>query len=256
MEALRRLVVELCARESNASTRSEIARGRLLAKQHKLPCNPVGAGNTKTGVPSTYRPVGQTCPADCPFLDGSCYALHGHVNLQQQRATPSSLASLTSAAVAMVTAVRAGTSARLHVSGDFALPDGSLDLEYVFGLCEIAQLIRHLLDPTRGPLAWGYTHLHERDFEPYRLLLKACDIEILYSDRAIVGGVMTWPFEELEGLHEEFPHLQLVRCREQLDDKLTCNECRLCWDAGSKGLTIVFDPHGPRQQQIEARLSA
>lgn len=45
------------------------------------------AANTKLGpgVGTTYRPVGTTCPNECPLLNHGCYAQRGHVAVHEKR---------------------------------------------------------------------------------------------------------------------------------------------------------------------------
>ena len=129
-----------------------LAFGRQLAACLDLPMNPIGAGNAKTATASTYRPVGASCPP-CPF-ETTCYALRGLVRFHQERATTDCRASLTASALAMIAAWKAGTLARLHVSGDF-IKDGLIDDEYIYGLAELGQLLHEFMGST-PVLAWSY----------------------------------------------------------------------------------------------------
>jgi len=214
--------------------------GRQLAACLDLPMNPIGAGNAKTATASTYRPVGASCPPCCPF-ETTCYALRGMVRLHQERATTDCLASLSAAALAMIAAWKAGTLARLHVSGDF-MTDGVIDDEYIYGLAELGQLLHEYIDD-KPTLAWSYTHISQEDFEPYRLVLKAAGIEVLYSGSFAVGGAVVWPFEDVDELREAYPTQTFAKCRFDLDGTL-CRDCGLCPDAWQERLTIVFNPTG------------
>ncbi len=227
-----------------------VKRGRVRARRLGLDCNPVGTANKKTCVPSTYRPVGPTCPP-CPY-DETCYARHGTVRWQQKRASDQSLPSLVSAAIAIVAAARHKILARLHVSGD-VFCDGTVDAIYVYGLAEIARHVREKLGIT-SEVAWTYTHAPPSVFELYRLLLEGAGICVLYSDHVQPGGAVVWPFDDLETLRGQHPDALLVKCREQLDGT-PCRWCGLCWRARADGLTIVFDPHGGGAKALRASLS-
>ncbi len=251
METILRLVAELCVYQ-RSSPKALVEHGRRLAALYGLVCNPVGVGNAKTGAPSTYRPVGSTCPK-CPY-EKECYALGGHVRIHQARASPATDPSLTAAAIAMVAAARVGSPARLHVSGDF-FEGGEVDVEYVLGLCEIAGAIRAQL-PSSAPLAWTYTHIPVDVFEPHRLLLSSYGIEVLYSDCFAVGGAVVFPFEHIESLRAEHRELTFAKCRAQLDASVSCIDCGLCWEARKRRLTIVFDPHGHGEADLRAALVA
>ena len=48
------------------------------------PTNPLGIRNGKTATLGTYRPVGATCPEDCPYIDGPCLAKRSRVGMHQR----------------------------------------------------------------------------------------------------------------------------------------------------------------------------
>jgi hypothetical protein len=216
-----------------------IAHGRELAADLNLPCIPVGAGNSKTGVPGTYRPVGPSCPS-CP-LDAGCYARFGPVGLHQARASIDALAGATAAAIAIIAALRMGTAARLHVSGDF-YANGQLSTEYLGWLIHCAAVIQKNFQ-VATPVAWSYTHVDRVEFEPWRLKLAEVGIEVLYSGQPSCGGAVVWPHDRLAELRSDHPRLSIVACPAQTRS-LNCRDCGLCWNAWSKQLCIAFDPHG------------
>jgi len=224
--------------------------GRQLAASLGLPCNPVGANNAKTGTPATYRPVGPTCPP-CPISD-ACYAKYGHVKLHAQRSASNTSASLAAAAVAIAVAMKTGTLARLHVSGDF-FTDGLPDVAYINGVVDIAQHVREQ-QQIAEPVAWTYTHASKEIFEPYRLLLEDAGVQVLYSDVVESGGAVVWPFAQLDDLRRQHPSQVFLRCPAQLHKAITCRRCLRCITARDRGECIVFDPHGPRASQLHGAL--
>lgn len=251
------LMNELChyVRAGPRTSSQIIDQGKRLTRKYSVRFNPIGRGNSKTAVPSTYRPVRLTCPRGCPFLDGSCYALQGNVNLHQRRAAPELFASLASAAIAIIAATVDRGPARLHVSGDFYSPAGQLDRRYITGLILVARYVRRELQVS-DRLAWSYTHAPPNIFEPFRQRLECVGITVLYSDRWEAGGAVAWPFDQLTKQRAARPELRLAACRAQLDEKTTCKTCGLCWQARDSGLTIVFDPHGTRRNTVRERLGA
>lgn len=216
-----------------------IGHGRELAADLDLPCAPVGAGNSKTGTPGTYRPVGPSCPS-CP-LEAGCYARFGPVGLHQGRAPIDPLASATAATIAMIAALRSRTAARLHVSGDF-YEHGKLCAEYIDLLVECASRVRRRFD-FRGIIAWSYTHVDPDEFEPSRLQLAEVGIEVLYSGLHGPGGALVWPHARIGELRAELPNLTTLACPAQTRSA-SCRDCGLCWQAWNRDLCIVFDPHG------------
>jgi hypothetical protein len=75
--------------------------------------------HTPRPVYAIYRPVGDTCPADCALLGSGCYAQGGNVDLHQRRA-----AARTFDPVAWASRLPSGAIVRLCVSGDFVGVDG------------------------------------------------------------------------------------------------------------------------------------
>lgn len=213
--------------------------GRQLAASLGLPCNPVGGNNAKTGTPATYRPVGPTCPP-CPISE-TCYAKYGRVKLHAKRSQPDALASLTAAAIAIVVALKGGSPARLHVSGDF-FADGLPDAPYITGLVELTARIRPHF-PDEKCAAWTYTHGTKELFEPWRLLLEEAGVRVLYSDIIEPGCAVVWPFSRLSELKRKAPQVTFLRCPAQRRKGVTCRTCKRCLSAVERNECIVFDPH-------------
>lgn len=197
---------------------------------------PFGAGNSKTAAPSTYRPVGPTCPASCPYLGRGCYAQSGRVALAAQRADDGLDAALAAAAAAMVWAARLGTLARLHVSGDFAR-DGAVDTAYVTAVADVASAVRERRGGT-GPVAWAYTHLPDG---PWVETLRAAGVAVRLSDRlGKHGAIVVADREHARAVRTETGERVAV-CPAQLRP-MTCAECRLCWSRPD--VTVAFLAHG------------
>lgn len=239
--------------DGKATTPKGLAlRARKWRKKHGVQSDPMGVGNKKTGVPSTYREVGPTCPATCPWLDNGCYAQGGRTALQSMAASDETERSLFAAAGAMAIAAKLGTVARLHVSGDF-LRGGKVDAEYVFGLLDIGQELQGRGYP--GVRAWAYTHIPPETFEPYREILEGV-VEVLYSDQEVAGGAMVWEHSRIDELRSRNPETTVVKCLAQTTDgRRDCKSCGICWTAREANQLIVFDPHGGQQKKVRDTLA-
>lgn len=221
------------------------------ARKHG-PVNPVGDGDSKTASPSTYRPVGSTCPdgssehiGRCPYLGHGCYAEGGNVNLHQTRAGADLDASVNAAAVAMVWAVRTGRIARLHVSGDFVRA-GRVDHRYIAQLGILADTVNVTAGrPIGTAIAWSYTHIPADVFEGYRVVLARHGIHVRLSDHAGAHGAIVRDFRGLQGAGVRY-----LKCPAQLPQGSTCAECRACWERPDH--TIVFEPHGAAKNRARA----
>lgn len=214
---------------------------------------PLGDGDAKTAAPGTYRPVGPTCPATCPYLGAGCYAQGGNVRLHEQAARSRAVerqAAVNAAGAAIAWAHRTGRIARLHVSGDCAGPDGAVDVGYVAALAATAHTFRRLVGAA-GPVAWTYTHL------PYGAWvedLRAAGIAVRLSDRASSdaegpGAIVVRSREHARQRRAEIGSVAV--CRAQIGP-VSCSECRLCWTRPD--LTIAFLPEGRSTAKIGAAI--
>lgn len=239
-----------------------IAHARAWMNVRGMPLNPVGAGNLKTGGPSTYRPITgarSTCPPGCPLRneDGTsvCYGTVGRVKLHETNSTDSLDASLNAAAVAMVAGARHGQTARLHVTGDFCR-GGQLDVAYVAGLASAAWDIQtHFGVPY---LAWSYEHLQGPErfrFNTWRKLLMDSGVVVRMSDHYGPLGAVVLDHAEVNTVAAQ-TGARLIACPAQAasDHSVTCQTCTLCWTAPKA--TIVFTPHTAYIAEVQKRASA
>lgn len=226
--------------------------------------------NPKLGpnVVSWSRPVGLTCPTDCPFLtgvrsdgtnlpsEGLCYAD------RLEQSTPSVAASWARNSSRddwapwaiqlrgeLEDAARAGHAVRIHVGGDFLLPDGRLDEPYV------ATVFWAFAYADPRPPAWAYTHCW-RELAGYRKWLVAAGIEMFASVHtaaeatearalgyrlAIDGGDKPDPGFPAwrDAAHRE------LNCPEQRlgPEKITCSSCKYCFRRQEGD--VIFYLHGP-----------
>ncbi len=222
---------------------SKAPRNRRISIMREIaradgPVNPVGDCNAKTALPSTYRPVGKTCPQDCRFLQpppfnpkhprrkGSpmCLALFGKTGKHQAKASPDAGPSLRAAAIAMISAAQEGNPARLHVGGDLGRTWAEASV-YVDGLREMSRFIRDRAGDPARVTAFGYTHL------PMNSALYGLWSDGLMFRRSDYGGYMG----AMTGAHSKRPS-GAFKCLEQVSpwgpenpNGYTCSTCRMCW---------------------------
>ena len=225
--------------------------------------------NSKLGpkVVSWSRPVGSSCPEDCPFLTGRlptgeelpaaglCYAS------RLQEAVPSVAAAWERNApgqdwdewakrlrVELSHAALRGHAIRIHVGGDVMRPDGKLDWWYV------SEVMHAFSNARPRPAAWVYTHAWRQLGAPWLIGFKRLGIEIFASVHseaeatearelgyrlAIDGGYMP------DGRVPAWREPGVLNCPEQRcpSGSITCSECCYCFTRG-KG-DVVFFRHFP-----------
>lgn len=217
--------------------------------------NPVGNQNAKTGCLGTYRPVGDTCPDTCQFLDNGCYAQSGNVALHQRRASLELRNSLNSAALALALGAVKHEIVRLHVSGDFVTnSNGSkeIDIDYILGLIEICKFLND--SGFSGILGYTYTHIPKDQFQPYKDMLSDY-ISVMYSDYLGAGGAVVWPHEDRNLIRQKTDAKVYMCPSQRTDGEIKCKECKLCFDnPQKKNRLVIFDPHGSSAKKIKRRI--
>lgn len=235
---MRKARIEFICRDLWAQRAEGLHQLRIHALRHG-PVAPVGEGNRKTDLPGTYRPVGVTCPSSCPALGKFCYAQGGHVGMIQRRSSDEADAAVMAAIVAITSALKRGTVARLHVSGDFARED-KVDMAYVNAISAACSELRALSG--QDIVAYTYTHLHDGKWVQ-RLRDSGCAVRMSDS-RSPNGAIIVRDREharEVRQLEFEPAGTKLAVCPAQLGD-ITCRACKLCWERPD--ITIAFLPEG------------
>lgn len=211
------------------------------------------SSNTKIGKSAaTYRGVGLNCPSECVLLQsGGCYALGGHVAMQQRRA-----AHETFDVEAWLIALPQSAAVRHLVSGDLFAADMP-DTAYIGGM-----MAGHAARPDlRG---WTYTHGWRRLLPmavngPGICTNASCETDADAST-AIAAG---WPAvcvvaSDAPALTEHADHVTRV-CPQQTHG-VTCAECMLCAKPArrmrGKPLVIAFRAHGQTVKRANAAIVA
>ena len=119
-------------------------------------------GNDKLGKGCIVvsRPVGDTCPSDCDYLDNGCYA--EQTEKQYKNARTAGFANLVTEKhkirAMILDAKKRNKSIRIHERGDFFL-NGELDLDYLANWTWACESI--LADGDTLPNMWFYTHIYD-----------------------------------------------------------------------------------------------
>jgi hypothetical protein len=227
------------------------------------------------GMACTYRPVGTpshggSCPHDCQFLpehlggtctDASimCYALTGWCR-KHQRTSAGRYDSLYR--------IGRGVDVRLHVSGDFLLPElGGWDWEYSTAIADFARqqfgcvyAYSHVLSLSEwgtgkelvqaGVVLWA-----SRDSVPAVLAELRALRALPASDAYAVGCTLAQPLDILKESKRaiESAGYTAMYCPWDLSRALTgqnpagvisCRDCRLCLDSPKRPDVILFPVHG------------
>ena len=122
----------------------------------------VAEGNDKLGKGCLVvsRPVGDTCPSDCSYLNNGCYA--EATENQYKNARHAGFANIVTEKnrirAMILEAKRKGKSIRWHERGDWFL-NGELDTDYVNNVTWACESI--LADGDTLPDMWFYTHIYD-----------------------------------------------------------------------------------------------
>ncbi len=223
------------------------------------------SGNRKIGpIAATYRPVGPTCPLDCPLLpqklqrkakngkstrrplgspvtSASCYAASGLVSSVAQRSDEISHD---------LSQARAAPLIRHLVSGDWLKPtaDGRrvVDRDLLRAVCDW-----HCEPSQRFTIGWGYTHSPDRldaaGFGPWALppgleIMASChskdEARQLQKDGWRTARLAPDKSGGLDQGEAWCPYDVAKRDGVPIEQRPTCASCRMCPD--KSGPNIVF----------------
>lgn len=122
----------------------------------------VSKGNDKLGKGCLVvsRPVGDSCPATCVYLDDGCYA--EQLEKLYPAVRPAGMQNLITEKnkirAMILNAIKSSLSIRWHERGDW-FKDGSLDAEYVENVTWACESI--LAEGLDLPDMWFYTHIYD-----------------------------------------------------------------------------------------------
>lgn len=192
------------------------------------------------GCSSWSRPVGPTCPPDCPVMK-ICYAeaIQNRRPLVRRAWAANMAIEPEDFARELVEADYKVKAHRAHVGGDFCNPDGQLDLDYLENLLTALDTARTM--GARRPV-WCYTHAwrelahmgYKRELEDRGCVLFASVGTLQDAIQARAAGYRLAIDPGAYGKGAALPaKLQIFggtayTCPEQRKG-VTCDRCGLCW---------------------------
>jgi hypothetical protein len=197
----------------------------------------------------TYRPVGLTCPSECPFLNNGCYAQSGPTAIHQNRAEGKSLPLVNAFKKLM-----RGALVRHMVSGDLFINDEA-DQEAI----EEIKAAHKARPDVRG---WSYTHGWRRlDAASLNLSNLTYNASCETPEDVKLALQSGWPavmvVSENHPKRQDYGEFVAVVCPNQTAD-ITCDRCQLCLKKdrkiSGKPLVIAFRVHGARRKAAEKQL--
>lgn len=195
---------------------------------------------------ATMRPVGATCPADCPLLGKGCYAQKFHQNMVSKDVStnPSVFDENMEKATRRHThgKARKPKLLRFHVSGDIMF-NNMVDETYVSVLTKWA---RRYMD--MGIPVINYTHVWRAPLaKAIQFFTRASTHNVLHTVQAVRAGwhvimqVGKGQANEAKAILKQHG-LTGVHCPFQTH-KITCARCKLCQVKGDINTIIVVEKH-------------
>lgn len=210
------------------------------------------SGNVKIGRVSTTYQSTVHC-VDCPMKGNGCYAEGGMVAMQKRRlddavrethASPLRSARQEAAGIDALRAV--GQGLRLHTSGDCPSPETTR---------VVASAAQRFM-ARGGGQAWTYTHAWRRvQRRTWRnvSVLASCETTDDARKAFAKGYAPAMVVERFDSPKTfERDGVKLIPCPAQTRDNVTCDSCRLCWNADAlhaRGMGIAFEAHGASKKR-------
>ena len=211
-------------------------------------------GNVSTTYQSTVHCV------DCPLKNNGCYAEGGTVAYTKRRldkAVRADRASPLRSAQHEARGIDAlkikGQALRIHTSGD----------------CPSTETTRVVASAAQrfmargGGQAWTYTHAWRRvQRRTWRNVSVLASCETTEDARKAIakGYAPAMVVERFDGPKAfELDGIKLIPCPAQTRDNVTCESCRLCWNADAlhaRGTGIAFEAHGASKKRAARAVAA
>lgn len=211
------------------------------------------------GVDVTYASTKASCSNKCPWFEAGCYALTGRVGMVNNKLNDNaSPHEVTLDEVSSINEswggekIPQGQCLRLHVSGDCK---NSKDVEFLASACN--NWIKR-----GGDKVWSYTHFWRKvprkswgkvsilaSVESYKDAKLA--IKKSYAPAIVVPK---FPNNKKSFVKNE---IKFIPCPAQTFEKVTCLDCRLCFDVDKlleRNCGIAFESHGVQKNSINKKL--
>lgn len=207
--------------------------------------------NQKIGNSSTTYSGLNTCPSDCPFRKGACYAMHGPLGIIFRRLSKTKNSHLREAQAEDegIRNLSGEKDLRIHTTGD-CKSDAA------------AQIVSNAAKEycqRFGRKAWTFTHAWrqvKRSSWGQVSVLASCENPSQikeaqkwgYATALVVKSFSSSKVFKIDGV-------SVIPCPNQVAKhdgrKVTCTQCRLCLDDTNllkQRLTIGFEAHGPSRK--------
>jgi hypothetical protein len=218
------------------------------------------SGNMKTGPISTLSYPRESCPTDCPLINGGgCYGDSGfHTRLNWNYLDAGQRGAPFSEALQAAKRLPAGSLVRDKVVGDeFGELDNPDNID--------ADLFRQKLRAFKKLRVISYTHrklnrhnlalLREAKAQGLNINLSADDLKAADKKARHHLPVVVVVPSDTPKVSKTPEGRKVVICPAQTSDRVTCATCALCAD-GSRDYLIGFRAHGNQSKKINARLAA
>ena len=211
-------------------------------------------GNASTTYQSTVHCV------DCPLKNSGCYAEGGTVAYTKRRldkavrkVRASPLRSAQHEARGIDALKIKGQALRLHTSGDCPSPETTR---------VVASAAQRFM-ARGGGQAWTYTHAWRRvQRRTWRSVsvLASCETPDDARQAQARGYAPAVVVERFDGPKAfSYGDTTVIPCPAQTRDNVTCESCRLCWNADAlhrRGMGIAFEAHGSSKKRAARAVAA
>ena len=209
------------------------------------------SSNTKTGAIPVSTTEKNSCPPNCSFKDGGCYALDYHLNMHWNKVSDKSRGTNWQEFCEAIAGFKPGTLWRHNQAGDLPGSDNTIDT------VKLDQLVQ----ANQGKNGFTYTHYP---------IDNSSNLEAIKAANA-AGFTINISAETLEAADQAFnlglpstvvlsnnPGTSTFKspagntiaiCPAQLKDDISCKTCQLCQKSERKAI-VGFIAHGSSKAKI------
>jgi hypothetical protein len=223
----------------------------------KIHLTPISS-NVKTGPIPVTTSSSETCPNECPFRDGSCYAKNGPLAIHWSKVSNGERGDSIESLARQIRSFPAGQVWRHNQAGDLPGLSNAID----------SDSLKKIVDANRGKRGFTYTHkpcegdgnletgnraaVRYANREGFTVNLSANNMS--HADRLVdlQAGPVVCVVPEATGETFFTPAGRKgIICPAQQRDDITCSTCQLCSKA-MRSVIIGFRAHGTSKKKAEA----
>ena len=214
------------------------------------------SSNVKTGPIPVTTSESSTCPTECPFRDGSCYAKNGPLAIHWNKVSSGERGDSVDALSKQIKAFPRGQVWRHNQAGDLPGIGNAID----------SGLLSKLVAANKGRRGFTYTHkpCEGREYASNRDAVKAANANgftvnlsannLSHADNLAslnIGPVVCVVPQATPDVFFTPQGRKGVICPAQQRDDITCANCQLCQRV-NRSVIIGFRPHGTSKKKAEA----